>query len=257
MSDLKISIITVVYNGEKYLEQTIQSILSQTYDNIEYIIIDGGSTDGTLDIIKKNEDKISHWVSERDEGQTDALIKGFDLAHGDVLYWLNYDDLLFDDNTVQTVVDKFVKKDVDLVYGNDMLVDKNLNIIKIRDFSFHSFAKLLYYKSISQPAAFFSKRMYKKFGLNRDLDYSMDLDLWLNIFKKNKVVYLNKILAKNRIHDERKMLKFKEDAEREAKKLRLQHGANKKYFSFFRFIFQVLEIKNYFWAKIVRLYYDK
>ena len=88
----KISIITVVYNGEKYLEETIQSVINQTYDNVEYIIIDGGSTDGTLDIIRKYEERIDYWVSERDKGIYDAMNKGIDVASGDGLIFLNAGD---------------------------------------------------------------------------------------------------------------------------------------------------------------------
>ena len=107
--DPLLSIVTVVMNGERYLEETIQSVIRQTYDNVEYIIIDGGSTDGTVDIIKKYEEQIDYWVSEHDDGQTDALIKGFDVSNGDILYWLNYDDLLFNENTIADVVTVFEK----------------------------------------------------------------------------------------------------------------------------------------------------
>jgi glycosyltransferase involved in cell wall biosynthesis len=249
-----VTIVTVVYNGEKYLEETIKSVLSQTYENIEYIIIDGASSDNTVNIIKKYEDKITYWVSEKDDGQTDALIKGFNMSQGDILYWLNYDDLLFNKNIIKIVVDTFKKYQVELVYGNDILVDKDLAILKMRDFSFHSFGKLLYYKSISQPSAFFSKKVYKELSLNKDLDFSMDLDLWLKIFKKYKIKYVNKILSKNRIHDERKMLKCKREAELEAIKLRFSYGANKNFFSFFRLIYKVLDIKNYVYSKIFKIF---
>lgn len=87
-----ISIITVVYNGEKYLEQTIQSVINQTYKNIEYIVIDGGSTDGTLDIIKKYEEHISYWVSESDKGLYDAMNKGIGVAKGELIGMINSDD---------------------------------------------------------------------------------------------------------------------------------------------------------------------
>ena len=87
-----ISIVTVVYNGEKYLEDSIKSVLNQSYKNIEYIIIDGGSTDGTLGIIRKYEKYISYWVSEPDKGQSDALNKGFKKSTGSILAWLNADD---------------------------------------------------------------------------------------------------------------------------------------------------------------------
>ncbi len=251
---LLVSIITVAYNGEKYLEETIQSVVSQTYSNIEYIIIDGDSTDGTVEIIKKYEDKIDYWVSEKDYGQTDALIKGFDKCSGDVLYWLNYDDLLYDENILIDIVNVFEKnKDIELVYGNDLLVDKDLNIIKLRDFSFHTFGKLLYYRSISQPSAFFTRKVYEEFGLNKSLNYSMDLDLWLNIFSKYKTKYINQILSKNRIHDERKMIAFEIEAKIEAKKLRYSHSANQYLFSIFKYIYKVLEIKNYITSKLYKV----
>ncbi len=248
-----ITIITVVYNGEKYLEETIQSVINQTYSNVEYIIIDGGSTDGTIDIIKKYEENIAYWVSEPDDGQTDALIKGFDRCTGDILYWLNYDDLLYDENTLIDVVKVFENNDnIELVYGDDLLVDKDLNIIKLRDFSFHSLGKLMYYKSISQPSSFFTRKVYKEFGLNKDLLCSMDLDLWLNIFSKYKTKYINQILSKNRIHDERKMIAFEKEAKIEAKELRYSHGANKILFDIFKYIYKVLEIKNYIVSKFYK-----
>jgi glycosyltransferase involved in cell wall biosynthesis len=89
-----ISIVTVVFNGEKYLEETIQSVLNQTYDNVEYIIIDGGSTDGTVDILKRYDDKIDYWVSEKDSGIYDAMNKGIDVATGQWINFINIGDLL-------------------------------------------------------------------------------------------------------------------------------------------------------------------
>ena len=91
---MKISIITPCFNAVEYIEQTILSIINQDYDNIEYIIIDGGSTDGTVDIIKKYEDKVSYWISEPDKGQSDAINKGIAVATGDIFNWINADDFL-------------------------------------------------------------------------------------------------------------------------------------------------------------------
>jgi len=102
-----ISIITVVYNGEKYLEETIQSVINQTYDNIEYIIIDGGSTDGTLDIINKYKDKIDYWVSEKDSGIYDAMNKGIDLATGEWINFMNAGDYFFDYSTITNIRQHF------------------------------------------------------------------------------------------------------------------------------------------------------
>ena len=90
-----ISVVTAVYNGEKFLEQAINSVLNQSYDNFELIVIDGGSTDGTLDIIKKYDKQINYWVTEPDHGLYDALAKGFSFASGDIFSWLNSDDIFY------------------------------------------------------------------------------------------------------------------------------------------------------------------
>lgn len=110
-----VSIITVVYNGEKYLEETIQSVINQTHDNVEYIIIDGGSTDGTVDIIKKYEDQIDYWVSEKDKGIYDAMNKGIQLVCGDWINFMNAGDRIFEENIIQTISSHLV---ADLVYGD-------------------------------------------------------------------------------------------------------------------------------------------
>jgi glycosyltransferase involved in cell wall biosynthesis len=110
----KISIITPNYNGGEYLEETIQSILTQNYPNLEYIIIDGGSTDNSVEIIKKYEDQLSFWVSEPDKGLYDAIQKGFDKSSGEIMAWLNSDDL-YHKNAFFTVVEIFMKKEEQLM----------------------------------------------------------------------------------------------------------------------------------------------
>ena len=117
MNNPLVSIITVVYNGEKHIEQTINSVLNQTYSNIEYIIIDGDSTDNTLNIIKKYEDKIAHFISEKDSGIYNAMNKGLALTKGEIISILNADDYYFE-NTLQQVVDIFSTSQSDIVYGN-------------------------------------------------------------------------------------------------------------------------------------------
>ena len=100
---MKISIITVSYNAAKTIEQTISSVVNQTYQDIEYIIIDGGSTDGTMDIIRKYEDRIAYWISEPDKGIYDAMNKGIDVATGDYVYFLGADDRLVDANIIDKI----------------------------------------------------------------------------------------------------------------------------------------------------------
>ena len=113
-----VSVVTVVFNGEKYLEETIQSVINQTYDNVEYIIIDGGSTDGTLDIIKKYEDRIDYWVSERDRGIYDAMNKGIDLASGEWINFMNAGDGLDSYSILNEIFSNKINLKIGLIYGN-------------------------------------------------------------------------------------------------------------------------------------------
>jgi len=109
-----VSIVTVVYNGEKYLEQTIRSVINQRYDNIEYIIIDGGSTDGTLDIVEKHEKMIDYWISEPDEGIFDAMNKGIKICRGELIGLINADDY-YAPNAIERVVSCYLKEKPDLM----------------------------------------------------------------------------------------------------------------------------------------------
>jgi glycosyltransferase involved in cell wall biosynthesis len=127
-----VSVITVVYNSEKLLERTIENILSQTYLNIELVIVDGGSKDGTLDIIRKYNDQISYWVSEKDKGLYDAMDKGLQLASGDYVWYINSGDLIFDANTTEKIFAKY-PTDADIYYGDTLYVDGNYEPIGLRN----------------------------------------------------------------------------------------------------------------------------
>ena len=113
----KISIVTISYNIVSSIEKTILSVISQTYSNIEYIVIDGGSTDGTVDIIKKYSNKISYWVSERDKGIYDAMNKGIEAATGDWINFMNAGDLFFHNNVISEII-PFLDNNVDIIYGD-------------------------------------------------------------------------------------------------------------------------------------------
>ena len=123
------SIITITYNASRWLEQTILNILSQSYSNIEYIIIDGGSTDGTVDIIERYASGISYWVSEPDKGIYDAMNKGLQKATGDYVWFINAGDSLYTSDTVQRVASLIQKKKVlpDIIYGETSIIDENGN----------------------------------------------------------------------------------------------------------------------------------
>ena len=117
-----ISIITVAYNASNTIETTILSVVNQTYPNIEYIIIDGGSTDGTIDIIKKYESKITKWISEPDKGIYDAMNKGINLARGEWINFMNCGDSFYENNTLQVISDTIINsKDINVIYGNSII----------------------------------------------------------------------------------------------------------------------------------------
>ena len=117
-----ISIITVVFNGEKYLEDTIQSVINQTYSNVEYVIIDGGSSDGTLDIIKKYEDQIDYWVSEKDKGIYDAMNKGIDVASGVWINFMNAGDSFYDEKVLKNIFYRKSFENIDVIYGDHNVI---------------------------------------------------------------------------------------------------------------------------------------
>ena len=127
-----VSVITVVYNSEKLLERTIENILSQTYHNIELIIVDGGSKDGTLEIIKKYNDRISYWVSEKDNGLYHAMDKGLQLATGDYVWYINSGDLIFDNTTTEKIFAEN-RTDADIYYGDTLYVNGNYEPIGLRN----------------------------------------------------------------------------------------------------------------------------
>ena len=191
-----VSIITVVYNGEKFLEETIQSVISQTYENIEYIIIDGGSTDGTLDIIKRYEDKIDYWISEKDKGIYDAMNKGIDVASGEIIGLINADDW-YEKDTINTVIKNYSgDKNFDIFHGNLNYINKSEKIYKP---NFSHRKMLLQGMSLYHPTCFVKRSIYEeeKFDVNYQLaaDYKLIFSMML---KEKKFCYIDKVLANMR-----------------------------------------------------------
>lgn len=131
MQPLKISIITIVFNDITHITSTILSVINQTYSNIEYIVIDGNSTDGTVDIIKKYADKINYWVSEKDSGIYDAMNKGLKAATGDFVWFINSGDQIHDNNTIEKFISKIDDK-TDVVYGENVLINDEGSVLGLR-----------------------------------------------------------------------------------------------------------------------------
>lgn len=202
-----VTIVTVVFNGEHFLKETIESVINQHYDNIEYIIIDGGSTDNTVNIIEKYNDKIDFWASEKDTGMYDALKKGFSLASGSIISWLNADDLYYP-WTVVSVVNIFKKFEINWLTGIPTVIDSQSHLISV-EFPKSYFRRLIKrgaYRGdclgfIQQESTFFSKTLYDKVKINSSRKLAGDYELWINFAKYTKLFSVNIILASFRIHD--------------------------------------------------------
>lgn len=200
-----VSIITPSFNQGKYIEETLLSIQNQTYKNIEHIIVDAGSTDQTIAILKKNSSYIS-WISEPDKGQSDAINKGIRRSHGEILAYLNSDDLYLP-YTVSTVVNFFISHpDVDLIYGDIIHVDELscvTEIIQTGMINPEDFLTCQVY--LPQPSVFFRRTVIDKVGcFDESLHLTMDMEYWARALLAVRVMYISKPLAKARFHRETK-----------------------------------------------------
>lgn len=194
----KISIITASFNSERYIEDSIRSVISQSYDNIEYIVIDGASNDSTMDIVNKYRDKIDIIVSEPDEGIYDAYNKGIILASGDIIYFLNTDDYLYDDNVAKRIADGFFQnQDVGIVYGNVSVIDERTGFR-------HTTGKKMQLKDfergmMSPHQSIFTKRnMFDKYGLfDKAFRICSDFDFIAKCFKgdEQNTLYIDETVA--------------------------------------------------------------
>jgi len=175
-----ISIVTVVYNGDKFLEKAIQSVINQTYENVEFIIIDGGSTDNSVDIIKKYEAKVDYWVSEDDSGQSDAFNKGFSLCQGELVSWVNGDDILLP-GAIKEVVNLYNRKpSLNWIVGNVLWMTEDEKLILCRKGeSWNSYLVKCGVLNVYGPTSFFTLDLFNKVGkLQSWMHYRMDTDLW-------------------------------------------------------------------------------
>ena len=203
---MKISIITSVYNNKETIEDAIESVLSQTYENIEYVVVDGGSNDGTLDVINKYKDQIDILVSEPDKGIYDGLNKGVGLTTGDVVAFLHSDDLYADQDVVAKIAEKFQESGADGVYGDLVYTpkddtDKILRYWKSKDFKE---GMLEQGWMPAHPTLFLKKSVYDEYG-NFDLSFKIagDYDFMLRVLSGGiRVTYLPMVFYKMRVGGE-------------------------------------------------------
>lgn len=229
-----VSIVTPSFNQGCFLRRTIESVLGQTYPNIQYVVIDGGSTDESVDILESYGDRFD-WISEPDKGQTDAINKGMARVQGDILAYLNSDDVLLPD-AVEKVVRFFqAHPQCDMVYGDADYIDVHDNIIGRYKTAGYSFSRLVQDCMVCQPATFWRRRAAERVGpFDEALNYTMDYDYWLRIAEAGKgdIRFLPERLAQSRLYAETKTLSARPEIFREIFKICQKHTGfvSKNYF---------------------------
>jgi glycosyltransferase involved in cell wall biosynthesis len=205
-----VSIITPSFNQGEYLESTIRSVLDQDYNNIEYIVIDGGSRDKSVSIIRKYEERITYWVSEQDNGQAEAINKGLAISTGDIIGWLNSDDLILP-SAVTKVVEAFNQNpDVDVVYGRLQRIDQSNRVVPTpilpKDLIDFDLGHIIDECLVNQPGSFWKRQIMDKIGyLDHDLKYAIDYDYWIRIaLAGGRFLHLPLILAQFRLNPDSK-----------------------------------------------------
>lgn len=212
MSERFISVVTPSYNQVDFIEDTLRSVRNQTYPNIEHLVFDGGSDDGTVDVLERFEAETEadpqytlEWTSEPDEGQSHAINKGFRHASGDIVGWLNSDDVYVYRDTVERLVDEFeARPEADVLYGDHVEIGREGEIRRVRRALDWDYDRLLRSYSIPQPATFFRDYVVADRGLDTDLDYSMDLEYWLYLGRRYRFEHVPHLVAGNRMYAENK-----------------------------------------------------
>ncbi len=227
----KITIVTPSFNQGAFLEKTIQSVVAQNYPNLEYLIIDGGSADDSLDTIRKYEPHLSYWVSEPDKGQSHAINKGLARASGELLGWLNSDDYLLP-GALEKVARAYLEDPtVGAVYGQGHIVDDDGAVIYtplLRPVTLESLYDWCYGNDFMQPSCLFTKEAWEECGpLDESIHISLDVDLWLKIAKKYKFRRLNDVLSHSLGHAGAKTIAFRNLMKVDLALVISQHGGEK------------------------------
>ena len=202
----RITIITPSYNQGEYLEKTILSVLNQNYHNLEYIIIDGGSTDNSVDIIKSYENNIKYWISEKDGGQTNAINKGIKMATGDIIAFQNSDDIYMP-NVFNQVATVYMNVDADLIYGDFLFIDQNDNIINEKILGTAKYWIQLFLGSqIHNQSAFWKRELMQTYGyLNEKYKFCLDYEFFTRLLhNKISATYVNRYFGAFRLHSNAK-----------------------------------------------------
>lgn len=226
-----VTVVTPSYNQGQFLERTILSVLSQDYPNLEYIVMDGGSSDNSVEIIRKYQDRISYWISEKDRGQSDAINKGWKMAKGIYCSYLNSDDELAP-NAISKIVKVFQENpDAGIVYGDYTFIDEHNVVMEFGKGRQADFKTLLINGQmpyIAQPSSFYVTAMIKKVGyIDEQFHLSMDYDLLLRLANISKLIYIPEVISLFRLHASAKSSTFMKKHWHES--LRVKTKYNKVY----------------------------
>ncbi len=206
MSDFPlVTIVTPSYNQGRFLETTIQSVLAQDYPNLEYLVVDGASTDNSAEIIQKYADRIAWWVSEKDKGQSDAVNKGLRRARGEFVGWLNSDDV-YEPDVVSNAVAAFRSApEAGLVYADARSIDAQGRLFNLMRACQYDLVDLLSYRIVCQPASFMRRAVLEQVNyLNPEYHLLMDHLLWIEMAQKAPILYVPQIWASARYHEQAK-----------------------------------------------------
>jgi glycosyltransferase involved in cell wall biosynthesis len=249
-----VSIVTPSFKQARFLRRTIDSVLSQDYPHIEYIVVDGGSADGSVDILRSYGDRL-RWVSEPDRGQSDAINKGFVRCNGAIRAYLNSDDVLWP-GAVRAVVEHFEQNpDWDLVYGNAYNIDADDRILERYPTARYQLNRLLQNCFICQPAAFWRSRIARRIGpFNANLHYAMDLDYWLRIDSAGgRLMHVPEVLACARVHPATKTLSARPHVYREILQVCMRHADQAGFSQYFAYWHHRCHEAIHGWPRWLRL----
>lgn len=249
-----VSIVTPSFNQARFLRRTVDSVLGQDYPHVEYIVIDGGSTDGSVEVLRSYGDRL-RWLSERDRGQSDAINKGFARSSGTIRAYLNSDDVLWP-GAIRTVVEHFERHpDWDLVYGNAYHIDADDRILDRYPTARYDLGRLLQNCFICQPAAFWRSRIARRVGpFSANLHYAMDLDYWLRIDRAGgRLMHVPEVLACSRVHPATKTLSARIQVYREILHVCTRHAGQAGFSQYFAYWHHRCHEADHGWPRWLRM----